>query len=71
MNELERYNPELLDKHRIVAVSKCELLDEELKQEVLQELSSLEENILFFSSLANIGLAELKDAMWDVISAES
>jgi GTPase len=71
MNELEQYNPELLDKHRIVAVSKCELLDEELKQEVLQELSSLEENILFFSSLANIGLAELKDAMWDVISAES
>jgi GTPase len=71
MNELEQYNPELLDKHRIVAVSKCELLDEELKQEVLKELSSLEENILFFSSLANIGLAELKDAMWDVISAES
>jgi GTPase len=70
MNELEQYNPELLDKQRIVAISKCELLDDELKQEILKELDGIDEQILFFSSLANIGLSELKDAMWQVVNAE-
>jgi GTPase len=50
MNQLEQYNPELLDKHRIVAVSKCELLDEELKEEIRKELKEIDEPILFFSS---------------------
>jgi GTPase len=70
MNELEEYNPELLDKQRILAISKCELLDDELKVEILTELKGVEEKIMFFSSLAHIGLEELKDEMWDIVNAE-
>ncbi|MFM2387817.1 MAG: GTPase ObgE [Bacteroidota bacterium] len=70
MSELEQYNPELLDKQRIIAISKCELLDDELKEAVVKELAETKEHMHFFSSLAHIGLEELKDEMWRVVNEE-
>ncbi len=63
LNELEKYNPELLDKPRILGISKSDLIDEELKS-MLQE--DLPENVptLFFSSVSQQGLSELKDLIW-------
>tara|TARA_B100001778_G_C18586102_1_gene629890 strand:- start:1149 stop:2147 length:999 start_codon:yes stop_codon:yes gene_type:complete len=63
LNELKKYNPELIDKERILAISKSDLLDEELKKELKKELPK---NIstLFISSVANYGLPELKDLIW-------
>ena len=63
LNELKKYNPELIDKERILAISKSDLLDEELKKELKKELPK---NIstLFISSVANYGLTELKDLIW-------
>jgi GTPase len=68
INELEEFNPELLDKDRIVAISKCEMLDEELKNEILKELD-IKEKVLFVSSVAQIGLNELKDELWQIVHA--
>jgi GTPase len=63
IHELEQYNPELLDKKRILAISKSDLLDDELreatKKELPQDLASV-----FISSLAHQGLTELKDLIW-------
>jgi len=63
LNELKKYNPELIDKERILAISKSDLLDEELKKELKKELPK---NIptLFISSIASSGLTELKDLIW-------
>jgi GTP-binding protein len=71
VDELKRYNHELLDKERIVAISKSDLLDEELKQELNNELKvSLKEvPYVFISSVAQQGLQELKDRLWDMLNA--
>jgi GTP-binding protein len=63
LNELRQYNPELLDKERILAVSKSDLLDEELKQEIREGLPT-DIPCVFFSSVAQQGLIELKDLIW-------
>ena len=67
VNELKEYNPELLDKKFIIAISKSDMLDEELKKEIEKELP---ENIphLFISSVANKGLQELKDILWKALN---
>jgi len=63
LNELRKYNPELLDKKRLLAISKCDMLDEELleamKREVPQGIPTV-----FISSVANQGIRELKDLIW-------
>jgi GTP-binding protein len=66
VNELKKYNPELLDKDRILAITKADLLDEELTTEIKRELPA---NIpsLFISSLAHKGLQELKDLIWKTL----
>ncbi len=64
LGELEKYNPELLDKDRILAISKSDMLDEELKEEIKAELPE-DIDYLFISSVAQQGLTELKDALWD------
>jgi len=63
LKELEKYNPDLLDKERILAVSKSDMLDDELKEEIKKELP---ENItsLFISSVAQEGITNLKDIIW-------
>jgi len=66
--ELEKYNPELMDKQHILAVSKCDMLDDELEAELRAELAQhLDEPPLFFSSVAQKGLQPLKDAIWKAI----
>lgn len=67
-NELEKYNPELLDKEMIIGISKSEMLDDELKGLVAE---GLPKNIphLFFSSMANQGIMELKDMLWKTLTA--
>ncbi|HLZ15928.1 MAG TPA: GTPase ObgE [Cyclobacteriaceae bacterium] len=63
LNELRKYNPELLDKKRLLAISKSDVLDEELKTEFKKELP---ENIpaVFISAITNQGITELKDLIW-------
>jgi GTPase len=68
-NELEKYNPEMLQKKFIIAISKSDMLDDELKKEIKKELPKKIPNI-FISSLANQGLIELKDMLWKALSEE-
>lgn len=69
LDELRRYNPELLDKDRLIAISKCDMLDEELKAELKAELDeSLQVDYLFISSVAQMGLTELKDRLWQMLN---
>ena len=63
LNELKKHNPELLDKDRILAISKSDMLDEELIAEIKKDLPT-ELPHLFISSLAQKGLIELKDMLW-------
>jgi GTP-binding protein len=67
VNELRKHNPELLDKQRLLAISKADMLDDELKQEIAQELPSGIET-LFISSVAQMGLTELKDKLWKYLN---
>ncbi len=69
LKELQKYNPELLDKKRVLAISKSDMLDDELIEEVKK---SLPEGIpaVFISSVANKGLQELKDKLWEALNAE-
>jgi GTP-binding protein len=69
LHELEKYSPELLHKERILAISKSDMLDEELKKEISAELPD-ELPHLFISSIANQGLVELKDQIWKSINQE-
>lgn len=70
LNELEKFNPDMLQKHRVLAVTKCDLLDEEL-MEMLRE--TLPENlpVVFISSVTGFGLNDLKDVLWKELNAES
>ncbi|MEI8278815.1 MAG: GTPase ObgE [Bacteroidota bacterium] len=63
LNELEQYNPELLHKKIIIAISKSDMLDDELKEAIAATLPK-EVPHMFISSVANIGLDKLKDALW-------
>ncbi len=63
LNELKKYNPELLDKNRLLAITKCDLLDEELKEEIRKEVPNEIQSFLI-SSIKEEGLSELKDALW-------
>lgn len=66
-NELQAYNPEMLQKDFIIAVSKSDMLDEELREAISRELPA---NIphLFISSLTQTGLTELKDLLWETLN---
>ncbi len=63
LNELKKHNPELLDKKRLLAITKSDMLDEELIAEITPTLPK-EMPYVFISSLANIGLVKLKDMIW-------
>ncbi len=66
LNELKQFNPELLDKDRLLAISKSDLLDDELKAEIEKELPNVPH--IFMSSVAQQGLVELKDMLWSSIN---
>ena len=70
LNELAQFNPELLDKHRVLAVTKCDLLDEELV-EMLRETLPDDLPVVFISAVTGYGLEELKDVLWRELNAES
>ena len=70
LDELRRYNPELLDKERLIAISKCDMLDDELKAELKEELDKgLSVPYVFISSVAQQGLQELKDKLWQMLNS--
>jgi len=67
LNELKKHNPELLDKDRLLAISKSDMLDDELKIEIQKELPK-DISCMFISSIAVTGLSELKDKLWQVLN---
>jgi len=70
LDELRRYNPEMLDKDRIIAISKSDMLDDELQAEMKIELDNeLPIPFLFISSVAQKGITELKDVLWKMLNA--
>ncbi|WLD23394.1 GTPase ObgE [Flavobacterium dauae] len=70
LDELRRYNPEMLDKDRLIAISKCDMLDDELKGELKEQLDKDFDGLpyLFISSVAQQGLTELKDKLWQMLN---
>ena len=67
LNELTKYNPQLLDKNRLLVISKSDLLDDELKAEIVKELPA-DIDHHFISSVANVGLDHLKDKIWHLLN---
>jgi GTP-binding protein len=67
INELRKYNPELLDKKRILAITKSDMLDDELKTELKKEVPTDIPSI-FISSITNQGISELKDLIWRTLN---
>lgn len=70
LNELKQFNPEILDKKRILAVTKCDLIDEELKEMLKHELPE-DVPTVFISAPAQEGITELKDFIWKELNSES
>ena len=69
LNELRKYNPELLDKERLLVISKSDMLDEELMEEMRLELDKdLNIPYLFISAVSQLGLSELKDRLWALLN---
>lgn len=67
LGELEKYNPELLHKYRLLAVSKCDMLDDILKEQLAATLPAGIESV-FISSLSGEGLKQLKDMLWKALN---
>lgn len=67
LNELKKHNPELLDKQRLLAISKSDMLDDELIEEMKKEVPK-EIPYVFISSVAQKGLMELKDKLWEMLN---
>jgi GTP-binding protein len=70
LNELKQFNPEMLDKRRVLAVTKCDLLDEEL-MDMLKETLPDDLPVVFISAVTGFGLNELKDVLWEELNSES
>jgi len=74
LRELEKYNPELLSKARILAISKCDTLDEEALKKLQSRKKRLEQKlgikVVLLSSLSGLGVEELKDALWEELQKE-
>ncbi len=67
LSELEKYNPELLDKSRLLVISKSDLLDEELMEEIRMDLPEIRYH--FISAVANHGLVTLNDIIWKMLNS--
>ncbi|WP_461533892.1 GTPase ObgE [Sinomicrobium sp.] len=70
LDELRRYNPEMLDKNRLIAISKSDMLDEELRSEMNDDLRNAFDGTpyIFISSVAQQGIQELKDRLWEMLN---
>lgn len=66
LNELEQYNPELLDKERFLAISKSDFLDEDLMSDISKELHDIPH--MFISSITGQGIPQLKDKIWQILN---
>ncbi len=74
LNELREYNPEMLDKGRLVAITKCDMLDGELLAEMRAEIAKTLPaglDVTFISSVAGLGIPELKDKLWALLEREN
>ena len=69
LEELRKYNPELMDKDRVLAISKSDMLDQELRDEIAKEMK-LDIEWMFISALVQEGLMELKDLLWSKFDVE-
>ncbi|HEY4787427.1 MAG TPA: GTPase, partial [Bacteroidales bacterium] len=67
LGELEQYNPELLDKKRVLAITKCDMLDDELIKEMKKEIPDLPH--VFISSVSGLGIDKLKDLLWKELNS--
>lgn len=70
LNELQQYNPELKDKPRILAITKCDLTDEEAQKKIRKSLQRIAVEKVFISAVAQIGITELKETLWQKINAK-
>lgn len=69
LKELKKYNPEMLDKSRLIAITKSDLVDDELIKEIEFEIKEkIDEEFIFISSISNLGLIELKDKIWEMLN---
>ncbi|MBO0343417.1 MAG: GTPase ObgE [Bacteroidota bacterium] len=70
LDELRRYNPELLDKGRLVAISKCDMLDQELIDEMDEDMKEDFKDVpyMFISSVSGLGIQQLKDRLWKLLN---
>ena len=77
MNELQQHNPELLDKRRVIAITKCDMIDDELQEQLMNEIPEDKMNdgmkvpVLFISGVTNKGIVELKDVLWSLMNERS
>ncbi|MCE2847373.1 MAG: GTPase ObgE [Sphingobacteriales bacterium] len=77
LSELKLHNPELLDKRRVVAITKCDMIDDELREALRSEVPADRQSdgsevpVLFISAVANLGITELKDVLWDQMNERS
>jgi GTP-binding protein len=69
LNELQQFNPDLLDKSRLLAITKCDLADQEIIDGVKKELPEIP--YVFISSVSELGLKELKDLIWKTLEADN
>ena len=69
-NELRTFNPEMLDKQRVLAITKCDMLDHELMDEIEPTLPESIPHV-FISSISGIGISVLKDILWEELNKES
>ncbi len=70
LNELAQFNPEMLDKERVLAITKCDLIDEELMA-MLEESLPKDLPHVFISGVSGLGLQQLKDVLWKELNSES
>jgi GTP-binding protein len=73
LNELKKFNPELLDKKRILAISKADMMDDELEEEMRKDLNKRLKGknkvyFIFFSSASQKNLQQLKDLLWQQLN---
>ncbi len=66
LNELTQFNPELLDKNRILAITKCDMADEEIKKALKKEIPKVSH--IFISSVTGEGITQLKDMLWEELN---